>query len=194
MSMLNEPDWHAAESVLINEAKKTIEDYVSNYGNEVCSFFAFSTDYCFGDVAICFDTLDNSLLYAKRHDRHVLKTRASVFQTPNGWLTARDVLLHSKLCTYNPQTADFKYATFASLRLPDWEDFFCSGELPEQPDPVGNVIVVLHNVIEELIAFHSFDALRMSAPFRVGIEFPRDDFGLVVMRLLNWPSHEGPRV
>src|SRR5262245_56232197 len=76
----------------------------------------------------------------------------------------------------------------------DWQAYFESDQLPERPDPMGHVIVLIHKAISKLTASGCFDRLMMSSPFRVGAEFPRDKLGLVVMRLLNWPPHHGPRV
>jgi hypothetical protein len=52
----------------------------------------------------------------------------------------------------------------------------------------------MHKATSKLVAARSFERLTMASPFRVGVEFPEDDLGLVVMRMLNWPAHQGPRV
>jgi hypothetical protein len=194
MDMLKEPDWDAAESLLVEEGNRAIEDFSAKYAAELCSCFAFSVDYCFGDVVICFDTNDNSLLHAKRHEARALKSWDAALGGERGWENAQYYLQRDRLCSHNPHTADFKYANFAKLHLSDWEGYFGDDQLPERPDSLGHVIVLMHKAVSKLVAARSFDRLVMSSPFRVGVEFPRDDLGLVVMRVLNWPSHQGPRI
>jgi hypothetical protein len=194
MDMLKEPDWDAAEALLIEEGSRAIENFSAKNPAELCSFFAFSVDYCFGDVVICFDTNDNSLLHAKRHEARTLKSWDGALCGERGWENAQYYIQRDRLCSYNPHTADFKYPDFARLHFSDWEGYFGNDQLPEHPAPLGHVIVLMHKVICKLVETRSFDGLAMSSPFRVGVEFPRDDLGLVVMRLLNWPSHQGPRV
>lgn len=188
------PDWDAAESVLLEECRKAVDDFSMKHRDEICAFFALSIDYSFGDVSICFDTLDNSLLHAKRHQQRTLKTWDAAFAGPRGWQRAKQYIERNKLCGYGQHTAEFKYPSFATMHLSDWEEYFGSERLSEHPDPVGHVIVLVHRVVNKLVSFNSFTKLAMSSPFRVGVEFPRDEFGLVIMQLLHWPPHEGPRV
>ena len=194
MAMPKEPDWDAAEALLVDEGKKAIENFSVGQPAEACSCFAFSVDYCFGDVVICFDTNDNSLLHAKRHEARTLKAWDTALAAERGWENAQYYILRNQLCSHNPHTADFQHPDFASLQLSDWEGYFGNDQLPDKPDPLGHVIVLMHKVVGRLVAAHAFDRLVMSSPFRVGVEFPRDDLGLVVMRLLNWPSHQRARV
>ena len=194
MDILEEPDWNAAEARLIEEGSRAIENFSAMQVTEKCSFFAFSVDYCCGDVAICFDANDNSLLHAKRHEARTLKARDAALGGARGWENALYYIQRDRLCSYNPRTAEFKYPDFATLHFAGWEEYFGSDQLPERPDPFGHVIVLMHKAITKLVATQKFERLAMTSPFRVGVEFPRDSLGLVVMGLLNWPSHQGPRV
>jgi hypothetical protein len=194
MNMLKEPDWRAAEARLAEECRRAIASYATTQVGDVCSFFAFSVDYCFGDIVICFDTYDNTLLHAKRHEARTLKAWDSALKSETGWENAKYFLQRERLCTYNPHTADFKHAEFATIHFSDWEDYFGNEALPEHPDPLGHVIVLVYNIISDLVSSNCFDRLVLSSPFQIGVEFPRDNLGLVVMRLLNWPPHKGPRV
>jgi hypothetical protein len=191
--MLKEPDWRAAQALLVEESKRAIENFSARHATELCSFFAFCVDYCFGDVVICFDTYDNSLLHAKRNELQTLKTWDNAFSNGRGVETAKSYLFSRKLCSYNTLTAEFKYPSIAKVHFPDWEAYFLNEQRPEHPDPLGYVIVLMHRVISELASSRSFDGLALSSPFRIGAEFA-EELGLVVMRLLNWPSHQGPRV
>jgi hypothetical protein len=191
--MLTQPDWDAAKAVLVEAGKCAIASFASKYGGELCSFFAFSIDYCYGDVVLCFDTLNNSLLHAKRNEVQRVKTWNATFSSETGWEGAKYQLLQHKLTEYNPDTANFAFPDFATVHFSDWEGFFLSDQRPEHPDPMGYVIVLMQRVISELVLCASFDGLVMSSPFRMGVEFP-EELGLVVMRFLNWPPHQGPRV
>src|SRR5215470_3964574 len=124
MDMLKEPDWDAAQSLLVEEGRRAIKNFSATHGAELCSFFAFCVDYCFGDVVICFDTYDNSLLHAKRNEVRTLKAWDAAFSGERGAENARDHLLRRRLCSYNPHTAEFKYPNFAKVHFPDWEAYF----------------------------------------------------------------------
>ena len=191
--MLKEPNWTAAQVLLVEEGKRAIENFSAKHDTEPCSFFAFSVDYCFGDVVICFDTYDNSVLHAKRNEVQTLRIWDEAFSSERDVENAQAHLLSRRLCSYNQFTAEFKYPNFATVHFSDWEEYFLNEQRPEHPDPVGHVIVLMHQVIAELVSSHSFDGLALSSPFRIGVEFA-EEIRLVVMRLLNWPSHQGPRV
>jgi hypothetical protein len=193
MNALKEPDWNAAQALLVEKSKKAIEDFSAKHAAELCSFFAFCVDYCFGDVVICFDTYDNNLLHAKRNEVEILRVWDAAFSSVRGVENAKEYLLSHKICSYNPHTAEFKYPSFATVHFSDWEEYFLNEQRPEHPDPLGYVIALMHRVISELVSSRSFDNLALSSPFRIGVEFA-EELGLVVMRLLNWPSHQGPRV
>lgn len=184
--MGKEPEWNTAEALLIKEANNAIDAFSRLPESDLCCCVAFSVDHCFGEVVICFETMNNSLIHAKRHEARTVRTWDSVLNGPNGWENAQYYVQRAKLSTHNPQTAEFKYPTFATIRFAEWESYF-GNERADGRDPLGHVIVMLHRTISSLVATHSFDRLRMSSPFRVCIEFPRDDLGLLVMRILNWP-------
>ena len=194
MEMFKEPDWDAAEALLIEDGHRAIENFSATHASELCSTFAFGVDYSFGDVMICFDTSDNSLLHAKRHEARTLKAWDAMLGTEKSWENAQYYIQRDRLCSSNPHTADFKYPNFGRLHFPDWEGYFGNDQLPEYPDPFGHIIVLMQKAVSKLVAARSFDQLVVSSPFRVGVEFPREDLGLVIMKFLNWPSHHGPRV
>jgi hypothetical protein len=193
MNILKEPNWDAAQALLVEEGNRAIEKFSATHAAELCSFFAFCVDYCFGDVVICFDTYDNDLLHAKRNEYQTLKAWDAAFSGERSGGNAKDQLLRRRLCSHNPHTAEFKYPNFATLNFSDWEPYFLNELHPEHPDPLGHVIALMHNVVNELVSSRSFDRLALSSPFRIGVEFS-EELGLVVMRLLNWPLHRGPRV
>ncbi len=191
--MLKEPDWDAVQAQLVEMGKKALDNFSAKHGTELCSFFAFSVDYCFGDVVICFDTYDNSLLHAKRNEAQTLKAWDAAFVAERDVENAKDYLLRRTLCCHNPHTSKFKYPSFATVHFPDWEEFFLNEQRPEYPEALGYVIVLMYRVVRQLFLSRSFEQLTISSPFRIGVEFP-EELGLVVMKLLNWPAHKGPRI
>jgi len=193
MEMLKEPDWNVAQALLVEEGREAIGKFSAQHAAERCSFFAFSVDYCFGDVVICFDTYDNSLLHAKRNEMQTVRAWDASFISKRSEENAKSYLLRRRLCSYNPHTSEFNYPRFATFHFSDWEEFFLNEQRPEYPDALEYVIVLMYRVVSQLVSSRSFDGLTLSSPFRIGVEFP-EDLGLVVMRLLNWPSHQGPRV
>ncbi len=192
--MLTEENWDCAEYTIFEESKKAIMRFAESETSDPCSFFALSSDYVFGDITICFDTYNNSLLHAKRHDARVFTTRANAFASANSWTNARHYLQRDSIGTFPPHTSEFTFPEFATIHLPDWESHFAIDFGPENPDPIGHVIIVLHNAICRLMNAGSFECLAMSSPFYVGIEFPTVDRGITVLKILNWPPHQGTRV
>jgi hypothetical protein len=190
---MQEPDWDAAGDLLVEEGMKAIEAFSTKHVADLCSFFAFSVDYCFGDVVICVDTLDNSLLQARRNEVRTLRAWDAALCSENGWENAKHHLLRHRLTNYTPHTAEFTYPDLATVHFSDWEGYFLSEQRSEYPDPLGHVIVLMHTVVSKLVSSSAFDRLLLSSPFRIGAEFS-EELDLVVMRLLNWPPHQGPRV
>lgn len=190
MALPNEPDWKSAEALIVTESTKAIEVFSRASYNAPCSCFALSVDYSFGDITICFDTYANTVLHARRHEARTVKGWDSVFAVPKAWEDALYYIRRDRLTSHNPHTADFSYPNFAKIHIADWEPFFMEEQEGERPDPLGHVIVLFHKIVNALVSTSSFDALMKSSPFRIAVEFPSDDLGLVVMRLLNWPSNE----
>src|SRR5262245_12581816 len=112
MGILSMPEWDAAEAVLVERSRKAIQNISSNHATEVCSCFAFGADYCYGDIVICFDTIDNSLLHAKRCEAQTLKRWEAAFRDENGWEDARETIQRNKLSSYNPHTREFAFPKF----------------------------------------------------------------------------------
>src|SRR5207249_2904754 len=70
---MSEPNWKQSEEVLFQKGKEAILRFADEHPDEICSFFAIYSDFCYGDVAFTFDTLDNSLLQAKRNEQHLVR-------------------------------------------------------------------------------------------------------------------------
>lgn len=191
MSGVAEPDWRALEARIINEATAVIERFAKQHPVEVCSCFAFAVDCCYGDVVLCIDSFENSLAKAKALQRATLKHWDSYLGSERGWQNAEYEITSKKLYEYNPYPVDeFKYGSISILHFDDWETYFlCEERNDDEPDPIGHVIVLMHNVVDRLTSLGVFEQLKLSAPFRVGVHFAdisQEEF--IVMRILNWPD------
>ena len=188
MNSINEPDWQAAQARIIDGVTDSINRFAQENGDEICSFFALSVDYCFGEVFVCVDTLTNSILQARRHEARVFKARQAILATSNGWENAAYYLNRERLCTYTPDTANFAFPNITKINIDGWEEYFASDDLPDHHDPAERVFVVMHSIISSITSNGVVDQLNLSSPFQLGIEFPGDKLGLVVMKIVNWPT------
>jgi hypothetical protein len=209
------PDWRRSEEILFQKGKEAILRFADEHPDEVCSFFAIYSDFCYGDVAFMFDTLDNSLLQAKRHEEYLVKRWRQSFgddcqpRDPQFFRPAWELAYTSfssplrsteRIHDYNA-FGSFKYEGYLAVDFADWRAYFESDEFmamdsedePRKPDPfAGNVILLIWKVIERLLNEGILQRLTISSPFRVGFQF--HDAELAVLRILNWPPHKGPRV
>lgn len=214
---MSEPDWKQSEATLFEKGKEAIARFASEHPDEICSFFAIYSDFCYGEVSFTFDTLDNSLLQAKRHEQRLVRQWREWFgkeadqRDPKFFRRAWELAYttfsspvrgRQRIDDYNTFDA-FKYEAYSLVEIADWRECFENMEVSEDstgieneassPDPFeGNVILVIWNVIERLINEDVFSQLSLSSPFRLGFRF--HDSELVVLRILNWPPHKGARV
>jgi hypothetical protein len=162
-----------------------------------------------------FDTLDNSLLQAKRHEVNLVKRWREWFgddsqqHDPQFFRPAWELAYTSfssplrsreRIDDYNV-FGNFKYEGYSTIDFADWRAYFESDEFmatdssedePRKPDPFeGNVILLIWRVMERLLNENVFQRLTLASLFRVG--FQLHDAELVVLRILNWPPHKGPR-
>lgn len=181
------PDWKTAETVIVERSIKCIE-VLAKHTTDVFSCFAFNcNDFDYGDVLICFDTIGNSLLHAKRHEARVLKIWDGMSRA-NVWDYGESDLKHDRLCSFNPHTSDFAYSNFSRLHFTDWLEYF-----DDDLATLGDVFIMLHNVVRRLVTSRCFNQLTIASPFYIGVEFVGEPI-LIIMRTLNWPAHEGPQV
>lgn len=183
--MLQEPNWELVRERIVTEGRIAINSFAQAYPSQLCCCFALAIDHCFGNLSICFDTPDNSLLHAKINSAQILQSRNAMLASENGWENAAYFLTRDTICCKNNHTANFKFPTFACIHFSDWEEYFLSEELPDNPDPLGRLIVALYKAISDLVATHAFDAIKRTSQFRVGVEFPQD-LGFVLLNVLDW--------
>lgn len=191
--MARMPNWRHAEEVIVEEAARAILHLAGAGSGETFSVFAFTVDYCFGDVVMAVDTCDNNLLHAKRNEVQAIKTWESVFGRQDAWQSAAYYLHRHRISAHGRSVGEFRYPALRTLRFEEWESYFAKEEVCSQPNLMGHVVVLIHRVVGELVRRRSFELLTVSSPFYVGLEVS-DELELEVLRILNWPAHEGPRV
>ncbi len=183
-----EPDWSAASTRLLVASEAAIDRFARERPGECCSFLAFAVGACFGDVVLAFDTLENGMARARRHEATSVRIRARTLATEYGWRNAGFHLHHAPIAAHSPSTAEFAFADFDRVHFPDWEPYFLDRRRPGEPDPTGKVALLLQGVANAVVERGRLARLNLAAPCYIGGEFARDDLGLVILRAVNWPS------
>lgn len=184
------PEWDEVEEQLYQHTASTIRRLEAEYPDDVFCFFAYAIDTMVGQFQLCFDTLHNSLYWAKENERLAIERRAKYLNHDLAWRGA-SATVRGPVTSYNPYTQDFAYAAYSEFSFPDWEDFTWSEDYPRlgQGDDdylEGNAHIVVWKVTERLIEDDAFAHLRLAQPFYIGHEF--HERGLEVMRIINWPE------
>lgn len=183
-----EPDWPIASARLVQAVEAAIERFAVEHPGVCCSFLALAAGECFGDVVIAFDTLENGLARARRHEALVVRSRTRALTTEIGWRNAGFHLNRTPIEARSPSTAEFAFADYARVHFPDWEPYFLDRRRPGGPDPTGKVAVLLQQVANAVVERGRLGRLKLASPCYVGGELAREDIGLVVLRAVNWPS------
>jgi hypothetical protein len=155
---------------------------------EVFSAFAMYEDLANGIYAAGLDSLDNSLLHAKRQERYVHRLRQTMIQR-TGWLDCCRQLAsesgHPSIHDFNTSFSRFKYRGILSERVEKWVD--------RHDITAYHVMWLSWLVMDRLVENGCFGQLKLAQPFRLCfMSIDRED--ALVHRLLNWPPHSGPRV
>lgn len=167
---------------------RAIANCAALHPNEIFSALAFYEDVGNGIFAAGLDTFDNSLLHAKRQELRVRQSR-SAWARRDGWVPfcARLAsewgfdLIHD----FNNSFSNFRYPGIVSAYVPEWIDD------PEVTS--GYLLRLVWRVIDALVDAGVFGDIRLASPFRFCfMNVDKED--ALVLRVLNWPSHIGPRV
>jgi hypothetical protein len=184
---MSEVDWNAAEMALYDRTQATLRVFAKEHDRDVFSFFAYRADYCYGQVQLCLDTVENSRRRAVENNQRIHASRKKLFDREGGWDRARYFLSrHSgRMLDYTHATGLFQYDSIEEIRFPDWEAYFRGDHYDEQYQLENRVIVLFWKILSRLVQDGVFDQLRLASPFRTGFEFRDNDLGLVVMDILN---------
>lgn len=187
---MHPPQWNEVGEQLYQHTVATIRRLELEHADEVMCFFAYAVDTMAGQFQLCFDTVHNSIYWAKENERLAIERRVKNLTHDLAWRSA-SALVRGPVTPYNPYTQQFAYAEYSELVFPDWEDFTWSEDYPKfsQADDdylEGNSHIVVWKVTERLIADNVFARLRLAQPFYIGHEF--HERGLEVMRVVNWPK------
>jgi hypothetical protein len=167
---------------------RVIVDCASQHPNEIFSALAFFEDVGNGIFAVGLDTLDNSLLHAKRQELRVRQSRAACARRDGevAFCERRASewgfqLIHD----FNNSFSEFKYAGIVSDYVAEWID-----------DPQvtsGYLLYLVWRIVDALVASDVLADLKLASPFRFCfMNLDKED--ALVLRMLNWPPHVGPRV
>jgi hypothetical protein len=189
-----DPDWQAAEELLLERSQAIIRQFAQEHPGEVFSIFAYSVDSMYTGVGINFDTLTNSLRKAKAKQRYEINYRNQILASDRGWQDAQ-YLLKGRTREIDDFNRDgpWKYPVVAFVELVAWEQFFNrpgwdanaidSDILAKELD--GRISATLWRVVDRLLENHAFDGLQRAAPFHVLMGF--HDEPMIVMRIVDWP-------
>lgn len=191
------PNWHQVEETLFEHGKAAIEQFAQEHPDELCSFFAYHSMPLAGQFAVCLDTYFHGIQEAMKYELDNIGQRQTYLKFKDSWRRASHYTEARRILEYTNDAELFHYAFYTEISFDGWSDFFDSEEYPQGRNDdedylTGNVCIVLWRVFERLIKAKIFQQLQMSTPFRVGYQF--EDHGLVVMRLLNLPTIEGPPI
>jgi len=188
---MNERDWSADEDRLFEETVRAIERFARDRGDERCSFLAFDSDPERGHVMLAFDTVENALRAARVRYERELEAQRQASARDRGWQTAVYHARRARPALHAPNTGDFAYPDFATVRFPDWEQWAALDDDPArepwQDDYLeGNVVLLFGRSIDRVLAAGVLDCLSRAAPFRIGFNFHDGD--LCVLRITDWPE------
>lgn len=182
------PNWEAVTDRLYVFTCATIERFVSEHPDEVCSFFAYDVDLPF--FLASFDTPANALKVARQAEQEAIERRAKMLTIPDAWRVARSFSMCPPVLDYCYSTGDFAYHIFDETKLDELEDLHFAEDYPEYENAddyaEGNTRIMLWRMIERLIASDNLNCLQLAAPFRIGYQMHDDD--LTILRILNWPA------
>jgi hypothetical protein len=182
---VDQPDWISAEALLFDQSMGVIRQFAMSHPSELFSTFAFAVDSEYAGVALNFDTLENSLSEAQRHERHEIEHRNRLFGSDRSWENARYFVSHhtNRIDDCNLR-GPFKYELVAFVELAAWEKYFNGSE--DCPEMDGRIIASLWRVVDRLVSSKAFDGLRLANCFRIAFSF--HDNEMIVLRVLNWPA------
>jgi hypothetical protein len=177
MSMLSElPD--AILSALVAKRPGDVDD-------PYCSFCLYE-DTSNGMIAAALDTVNNSLLHAKRKEKQVLRELSDTSARAN---YDELIMQYMALPVYNI----FEYNTsFSNMKHHIFQEYY--HELVEDTGVTrGALVRMLVSISSHLLATGAFSQMHLASPFRVGI-CSWESSDMWVVRVINWPAHSGPRV
>jgi len=167
----------------LDRISRAIQACAAEHPNDVFSTFALFENAGNGIFAAGLDTLDNSLMHAKRHEAYIRNLRAMMVQR-EGWLACCEQLTseagHPLIHDFNNSFSRCKYPGIVSDRVVEWLD---------NPEITSGYLLWLSwRLIDALVDTNLFNNMRLSAPFRLCfMNVDKED--ALVLRILNWPPH-----
>ncbi|MBS0266438.1 MAG: hypothetical protein JSS02_31190 [Planctomycetes bacterium] len=186
--MLQEPDWSHSKNRIIEHAHAAVVDFADQHPDVECSAFALAADFLYGDLFICFDTIENSLREARRH---ALDSATELSRVVRGEIVRNslvDVIKKNNVRMHCSSSSEFAFPRYRLLHFTEWEAFFGDDDLPEEYDCNEPVIRLLVDAYDKLLDSRVFNRLKLSSPFYLCLD-SAGELKLSVIHILNWPMN-----
>jgi hypothetical protein len=135
------------------------------------------------------DTSSTSLSAAKEHAQWVYQQQRQRFFGNHPGRNARYHLTTQmmRVVEHNPSTGFFQYDNLGVIHFPEIEHAFEMTQSAQELDNIENeVLVMIWKAIDRLVTDNAFQHLSILSPFRVGFQLSEDEYGLYILRLINW--------
>lgn len=187
-------DFKKQEDELYDFSFNALREIGSGIRDEL-SYFAFDCNPEYGEVLLCLDTIQNSIITAKNTENYITeKRKENSYDSPAFKLAWAIHNLGNNLIgwvlPFGNNTGDFSHQGFAEYHFEDWEDFSLSDSYPgefekSEEDYLACIsTILLSNVIDRLISNNAFSELKICKPFYCGVAL-HDNIQNVV-RIINW--------
>jgi hypothetical protein len=165
----------------VDRISRAIRICAAEHPSDVFSTFALFENAGEGIFAAGLDTLDNSLLQARRREVYIHELRAMMIER-DGWLGCCKQLAtepwHPQIHDFNNSFSKFTYPGIVTDRVLEW--------IGNREITSGHMLWLSWRVIDALLEMNIFNEFRLSAPFRLCfMSMDRED--AIVVRMLNWP-------
>src|SRR5262249_53542456 len=126
---MNPPDWNVVETRLMAFTLETIRQLATNVPHDTISTIAYYAFPASGQVALSFDTQENSLRFAKEHEEQASVRRRSMLRHDR-WEDSEYYLSSSAAQPYNDDSGSFTHEMYQEVFFEDWEPFAFSETYP----------------------------------------------------------------
>lgn len=162
-----EPDWQLSEEVLFQFCADSIERFVQEQENRLCSALCLEAEPTEGYVWISFETPEHDCEEAEAIQEHIQGHRAQHLQGPEAWKQVTQYLQTESVPLYTPGPEDYAFALYSELDLDRWSDFANIG-LASEAYLNARAVLVFWQVLERLIERQELQELNLAYPFRLG--------------------------
>lgn len=190
------PNFKQQEDELYSFTLNALKE-IGSSSKDCFSYFAFDCNPDYGEILLCLDTEENSLVTAKKRENYITSDRKKIsYDSPSYQL---EWAIHNigndlvgRVLPFGNNTGDFSHQGFTELYFENWENFSLSEECPDEFEESNESYlscisaILLSNVIDRLISTNAFEPINTNSPFYCGIGF--HESGQKVVRIINWEA------